>query len=722
MPRGDLMTAAVPSRLGVFLSSALVSAAMLVAAVDVGVIELRASPVPSGDADELADSFARFDKGDAAVAAVLAKRGVDAVPGLVERLRGSDAALRVRAADVLVAVGAPAVAPLADAAKSAALPARVLALETLGRVTADHDEAAAPLAAALTDAEAKIRAAAARGFLAAGPKAKDAVGALKPLLGDNFVEVRISAAAATIRCGGVVAPAYPVLVAGCTNADASIRALAVRFIAQVGLPSDKSVPPLVAATTDADENVRLAALTSLPAAAAADPQREQAINAFLVALGGGADACRAAAIRGLVALNARRPRVIDAFSRDANAHPADRALLVESIPKLTDMPVDEVLHVGGPYRGDRIQRRQLAKLGGSPATEAAVAAALDWFARHQSPDGGWHGETFESTCKGKPCGGAGWDFDEGLTGLSLLAFLAAGETQKTGPHQAAVAAGLAFLRGRQGKSGVVGGSDNQKTFYDHSIATMALSDDFLLTGDPAVGQSAQAALDFLTAARGGHLAWGYDIPKMPWEDTSASGWAVHAFAIGRAAGLRVSTTPEGRAVDVFKDALSWVDQVTEDEFGRTGYRQHGGPPARTADTMTTFPADQVETCTPIGVMIRLFAGQTPAKQSLIVKGVQLCARKPPEWSVGTGKLDFYAWYWGTLAMRQVGTSAQWAAWNKAMVAAILPHQHTDAGRCDRGSWDPVDAWSTEGGRIYATALNCLCLESYWRMDPLVESK
>mgnify|MGYP003693945521 CR=1 FL=1 len=86
----------------------------------------------------------------------------------------------------------------------------------------------------------------------------------------------------------------------------------------------------------------------------------------------------------------------------------------------------------------------------------------------------------------------------------------------------------------------------------------------------------------------------------------------------------------------------------------------------------------------------------------------------PRWSRPTaGRVDFYYWYYGTLAMFQVG-GARWQRWNEAIKTAIVDHQRTDPGECAFGSWDPIDPWRLSGGRVYATALNCLCMEVYYR--------
>ena len=36
--------------------------------------------------------------------------------------------------------------------------------------------------------------------------------------------------------------------------------------------------------------------------------------------------------------------------------------------------------------------------------------------------------------------------------------------------------------------------------------------------------------------------------------------------------------------------------------------------------------------------------------------------------------------------------------------------------CAHGSWDPIDRWGFEGGRVYATAINTLSLEVWYRYD------
>jgi len=87
----------------------------------------------------------------------------------------------------------------------------------------------------------------------------------------------------------------------------------------------------------------------------------------------------------------------------------------------------------------------------------------------------------------------------------------------------------------------------------------------------------------------------------------------------------------------------------------------------------------------------------------------------PVWDAGGGgklnQIDFYYWYYATLAMFQMGGD-YWRQWNKHMKAALVNHQRQSGD--EAGSWDPIGAWGFAGGRVYATAINTLSLEIYYR--------
>jgi len=160
----------------------------------------------------------------------------------------------------------------------------------------------------------------------------------------------------------------------------------------------------------------------------------------------------------------------------------------------------------------------------------------------------------------------------------------------------------------------------------------------------------------------------------------------------------------------FRGALSWIDKMTEPEFGRVGYQRRGGAAARTVENTEKFPAEHSESLTSVGVLTRIFAGQ---RNEFIEKGADLMTKKLPMWDIDKGTIDYYYWYYGTLAMFQIGGN-RWKKWNRAMKTAIVDNQRLEKSKDEYGSWDPMDPWSAEGGRIYSTTLNCLCLEVYYR--------
>jgi hypothetical protein len=344
--------------------------------------------------------------------------------------------------------------------------------------------------------------------------------------------------------------------------------------------------------------------------------------------------------------------------------------------------------------------------GEAGGTEPAVDRALSWLARHQSPDGRWDCDGFSSMCKGNRCDGHGESpYDPGVTGLALLPFLGRGETHVQGEFRGVVKNALGYLRSIQDAEGCFGPRTSQHFQYNHSIATLAMAEAYGLSGSRMLKDPAQRAVGFVQQSQNPYLAWRYGVRDGD-NDTSVTGWMVMALKSAKLAELEV----DGGA---FRGAIAWVDKMTEPEFGRVGYQRRGGQPARTTEMMEHFPGDQSESMTAAGVLTRIFCGQDPKQNESIQKGVQLMLKKAPRWDVDAGTIDMYYWYYGTLALHQVGGSA-WKRWNEAMKTAIVDNQRTDAGRDEKGSWDPMGPWAPEGGRVYSTATMALCLQVYYR--------
>ncbi len=342
-------------------------------------------------------------------------------------------------------------------------------------------------------------------------------------------------------------------------------------------------------------------------------------------------------------------------------------------------------------RGAGVRKAMLGH-GGTKASERAVAAALNWLARHQGPDGNWSLGNYKKICKDGTCtGAASVESDAGATAMALLPFLAAGQTHKSrGPYKKNIYAGLYWLVRNQKTDGDLSAGSAQK-MYTHGLATICMCEAYGLSGDATVGGPAQQAINFICKAQhritGG---WRY----MPGDegDTSVVGWQVMALKSGMMAGLEVPSP-------VIEGAHKWLKACSSSKGGLFSYEQAGAP----TDTMTG-----------VGLLCSQYLGMQRHDAGM-VEGLSFLMANLPDVS----RRNTYYWYYATQVMHNVPGS-EWDAWNRKMRKILIDTQVRKG--CAEGSWDPSaptkDTWSEYGGRIMVTSLSCLTLEVYYRYLPL----
>ncbi|MCZ6574022.1 MAG: hypothetical protein O7C98_12760, partial [Planctomycetota bacterium] len=248
---------------------------------------------------------------------------------------------------------------------------------------------------------------------------------------------------------------------------------------------------------------------------------------------------------------------------------------------------------------------------------------------------------------------------------------------------------------------------NQHFVYNHAIATLAMCEAWAMTRNPRYKKPAQDGLNFISSARNPYLAWRYGVRPGD-NDMSVTAWMVMALKSGKFGGL--DSDP-----DAFEGARTWTDKMTDVDFGITGYLQTGGSSARPQGRQNRFPAEKTASMTAAGILTRIFLGENPRESRMVRKGADQCLRLLPVWDPDDGSIDMYYWYYGTLAMFQIGGST-WKTWNKAMVNAVIKSQHRKGSGARTGSWDPIGVWGADGGRVYSTATMIMCLEVYYRYD------
>ena len=362
---------------------------------------------------------------------------------------------------------------------------------------------------------------------------------------------------------------------------------------------------------------------------------------------------------------------------------------------------------GGSFGGRRGGRKRARRGRGRKAQEA-VDRGLEWLSRHQSADGSWDSDAFNSLDGGqcdclKDSKGQAL-YDVGVSGLSVLCFLGAGETHKVGSYKKTVRRGLKWLRAQQDGDGCFGDRTVSNFTYNHSIGALAMAEAYGLTKSPLFKSTATKGVRFALQCQNPYKAWRYGEANGD-NDTSVTGWMIMALKSGKNAGIPIDDRP-------FAWGLDWVNEMTDDETGRTGYNKRGEPPVRETGKSEEFPAAESESLTAVGITSRVFCGENPSEAPMIRLGVEnVLKKKLPVWDQARGSIDMYYWYYGTLAMYQVGGDA-WTSWNKKMQEAVIETQRVDGDFA--GSWNPDGAWGEAGGRVYSTALMTLCLEVYYR--------
>ncbi len=352
-----------------------------------------------------------------------------------------------------------------------------------------------------------------------------------------------------------------------------------------------------------------------------------------------------------------------------------------------DMPDMYRLRVA-PDRQTQAERR-----GASAESEAAVKAALRWLGSTQRADGRWMPAQFgggtERQVAGRDRQAAGSQADMGVSGLALLAFLGSGNSHREGEYQDNVRRGLEFLLRNQRADGNLDGSATPfARMYCHAMAGLALAEAYSMTSDERLREPVRRAVQYAVNAQnktsGG---WRY-LPGDP-GDTSLLGWQLMLLKSAELAGIDTPLNTRNGMIRYLRSAASG---------------QHGGlssyrPGERVSRPMT---AEALVCWQFLGI---------PRNHPANKEAADYIMEELP----GSGEVNLYYWYYGTMGMYQLGGD-YWRRWNDAMQTALVESQRKEGALA--GSWDSNTVWGGYGGRIYTTAVATLTLEVYYRFLPL----
>jgi HEAT repeat protein len=580
----------------------------------------------------------------------LAAYGSDSATELVERLGDKNPVVRASATESLGRMGPPGVERLQDVLDSGSAAQRQAAVGLLQRATAR-------------------------------PRASTVPGLLTCLEHED-VELRRAAVAALGRLGRTrvvkrkhwkLSPTIRALLGAATDEDAAVRAATLVSLGRLGTGEARDA--LAKAAQDADARVRTAA--------------------HFARWGTGEDA--AAALAGLragltdPATRAAAAVLLGRMRLAAEAAVPEVAALLEDPDPAVRRAAAEAL--GRIVRSGRVEVRSLrgtwAKKARAPVRRA-IEKGLKWLAENQEADGFWDSDIH----------GGGDLYDAGVTGLAVWAFLGAGHTDRDNPHAKTVRNGLDYLLRAQDIEGVMGSRRTHSFQTLHACAAIAMAEAWLLTGDPRYAHAVRAAVDFVEASRNPGLAWRYE-PRGGENDTHVTTWMVTVLRLADLGGFAVDPA-------TYRGAATWIERMTDPNFGQIGYNYPGGAPARPEGKQDAFPPEFSHAMTAAGAWCRHLLGGAMVTGPTCKKGIALCGELLPLWR--TTRIDLYYFHFGTLAVHQDNGRA-WGKWKPALEKAFVSSQSND------GSWPPAGVWGTDGGRVYSTAFALLSLLVPYRYAP-----
>ena len=389
----------------------------------------------------------------------------------------------------------------------------------------------------------------------------------------------------------------------------------------------------------------------------------------------------------------------------ASSQPTDLPQVPVGLPPGPNLPsgakngYDDLIAKGGPID----QRRNIFNDGPGGDSDLgdggrdALKAALEWIAAHQLRDGSWDFRLTAGPCSRGTCSGEGTiDAKRGATGLALLTFLGAGQTQLEGDYQKVVEKGLAWLVRNMKMQGTLGllADEGHAHMYAHGIASMALVEAYGMTKDNRLMAPAQMALNYIHHAQdpvGG--GWRYSPREKG--DTSAFGWQIMAIKSGQMAYLKVDKKS-------YELASVFLDSVQSEYGAKYGYTDPGHKATTTA----------------IGLLCRMYLGWEPDHPAL-ESGIAYLGQRGPMTDQNSGEAMYYNYY-ATQAVFQYtsGEGPMWEKWNVAMRDYLIASQ--DNRGAEEGSWHH-GAPTNWGGRLYDTTLSALTLEVHYRYLPIYKS-
>ncbi|MDP6115791.1 MAG: terpene cyclase/mutase family protein [Planctomycetota bacterium] len=304
----------------------------------------------------------------------------------------------------------------------------------------------------------------------------------------------------------------------------------------------------------------------------------------------------------------------------------------------------------------------------SPATERAIEKGLVFIKHKQKADGSWGDRYFVAN-----------------TAVALMALMVPGNVPGEGLYADNMDKGIVYLIKAARKHDGYFADSSSKTFYQHSLATMALSEAWGQSKRHEIGPVLKRAVDILMRAQCRDGGWRYDPRPTTTSDLSCTAMAVQALASAKEAGILV---PD----HVIYRAVRCVRGYQNEKTGYFGYTiGSSGEPSlyRTGS----------------GPLCLFMLGDR--RSSYLQRGLAVMMKYPEE-RFDMGESHFFlAHYYATQSSYQAGNK-MFNYWYPRISRVLLKRQRPDGG------------WPSGVSPSFSTSLAILILAVPYRYLPIYQ--
>ena len=355
---------------------------------------------------------------------------------------------------------------------------------------------------------------------------------------------------------------------------------------------------------------------------------------------------------------------------------------------------DTPLKISALYEGRSTIGRMnaLKKGGGNQKTESAVLRALRWLKKTQNENGSWTADK---------------NYQEAITGLCLLAYLAHGETPTSEEFGVTVQKSMQYLSDCVNANALPKGNHYP---YINGIVAYALAEAYGMTKIPFLRPPMEAALQVIMDGQQSGGGFDYNYKQEARWDLSVAGWQYQAMKAGFVAGANVKDLSKGMEKGVsFIRNVSYKKPHSEKErpfgYASPGGGSDGMQGAAVLCLQLLGEGNCAEAKVGIDFIDKIVNNSKHPNDSR-VQWLDSMWKTP-----GLHANPLYYWYYCTQAMFHAG-QRPWKDWNDHFSPMCISKQNPEGYWSSPGATKehPIDKW-------YTTALCALSLQVYYRYLP-----